>query len=128
MAELLPRVFEARQVTLRWLPGRRWRKALRGSWEVNDTLVAGWVGFTLAQSVMHFSSLWHKVQLTSGAGLPITLHVKDAEVLEEEMTEGTTRCTSGARCSWWQQVQGIILTVLTCRQKVTGRPVPQWKV
>ena len=100
MAELLPRELEARQVTLRWLPGRLCRKRLRGSWEVKDTLEAGWVGFTLAGSVTHFSSIWHKVQVTFGAGFPITLHVKDAEVLEEDITEGTTRCTSGACCSW----------------------------
>ena len=70
---------------------------------MKDRLVAGWVAVTLSTTLMHFSPLWHKVQVRLvGAGFAKTVHVKDAEVLEDEMTEGTTRRTSGAPCSWWQ--------------------------
>ena len=100
VAEPLPREFEAWQVTLRWSPGRRRRWGLRGRWEVKDTFVAGWVALTVPFIVTHVSSLWRKVQVRFvGAGFPMTLQVKDAEVLEDEMREGSTRWTSGSCCS-----------------------------
>ena len=73
---------------------------MRGRWEAEDTFVAGWVAVTVPFIVTHFSSLWHKVQVRFvGAGFAMTLQVKDAEVLEDEMTEGTIRWRSGFCCS-----------------------------